>query len=321
MNISSDPTIAETLRSLANSTVRGILQTSGVQSISSEIRQQTTAPKSQFASSNPNNSTSSVSPDGASSTRVELSAAAKFPPLASITRTESIATRPSDLILSASLPLPATLGMLTVGNLDQKVREVMQLAIKLSQVAEQKPSSEAAPEQSLNTFNGTANIPSFFTAPGFAIAQYASMKPWVDKLKPNNLIEADLLTHQSGIDSVKHEISTIRNEAQKLEAMYAQNGTQINARIDLNRVGADSTNLQKDPAAFAATLQVKLPVLGDILITLSLCEARSDLAFAASPDTVDLLKLTQAQFRQAAAGWGLNLQGLSFIPFIRQEDK
>jgi hypothetical protein len=321
MNISSDPTIAETLRTLANSTVKGILQTAGVQSISSEIRQQTTVPKSLSAASNSNNSSNMAASASTNSTTVELSAAAKFPPLASITSTESIGTRPSDLILSASLPLPATLGMLTQADLEQNVREVMQLAAKLSQAVEQKPRSEPAPAQSPNTFTGTVFTGNHFTAPGFAIAQYASMKPWKENLKLSNTLEASLLTHQADINSEKHEISTIRTEAQKLEAMYAQNGSQINARIDLNRLSSDSTNSEKDQSAFAATLQIKLPVLGDILITLALSETRSDLAFAASPNTVDLLKLTQAQFRQAAAGWGLNLQGLSFIPFIKEGDK
>jgi hypothetical protein len=100
--------------------------------------------------------------------------------------------------------------------------------------------------------------------------------------------------------------------------MYAQNGAQGYVRVDISPLVAQAQTSQRQDAAFAATLQVKLPVLGDIVITLALSETRTDLAFAATPPTLELLKLTQNQFRQAAGGWGLNLKGLSFIPFVNE---
>jgi hypothetical protein len=345
MNVSSDPTIAETLRSLAASTVRGILQTAGVQALSSEIRQQTTS-----RPGTPQQNTNTPQPgtaSGNSSTTVELSPAAKFPPLASVTASAAAGTRPSDVVLTAALPLPATLGMLSlqVGK-EQRVREVMQLAVKLGQtMADSLTPTPAAPTMSNHVTSTTAT--SLMAAPGFAAAQYAAMRPWKESVKPAAVRDSSLpllsigapasstsAEIQSGlsgmekripgdqradlgrVESVKAEVSPLRTDLQKLEAMYAQNGAQGYVRVDVSPLATRTPSSKIDESAFAATLQVKLPVLGDIVITLALSETRTDLAFAATPQTLELLKLTQTQFRQAAAGWGLNLKGLNFIPFV-----
>lgn len=349
MNVTSDPTIAETLRSLAASTVRGILQTAGVQALSSEIRQQTTSTRPGIAQQNASNPNLGA-PVSSSSTTVELSPAAKFPPVAGITGAVGAQTRPSDVVLTAALPLPATLGMLSlqVGK-EQRVREVMQLAIKLGQtMADSLTPTPAAPAMSNHVASTTAT--SLMTAPGFAAAQYAAMRPWKESVKPAAVRDSSLpllsmgapassasAEIQSGlsgietrmpgdqradlgrVESVKAEVSPPRTDLQKLEAMYAQNGAQGYVRVDISPLVSQAQTSQRQDAAFAATLQVKLPVLGDIVITLALSETRTDLAFAATPQTLELLKLTQTQFRQAAAGWGLNLKGLNFIPFVNEK--
>lgn len=348
MNVTSDPTVAETLRSLAASTVRGILQTAGVQALSSEIRQQTTTARSGITQQNASNPNLATAVNN-SSTTVELSPAAKFPPLASITGAAAAQNRPSDMVLSAALVLPATLALLTPqSGTEQRVREVMQLAIKLGQTMAASQAPMPVPATSGYSLASPAGS-SALSAPGFAAAQYAAMRPWKESIKPVVVRDTGMPLLGSNSSAVvmsdpesasvnqevrpagdnsraewgrmepaKSEASAVRADPQKLEAMYAQNGAQGYVRVDISPLVAQAQTRQRQDAAFAATLQVKLPVLGDIVITLALSETRTDLAFAATPPTLELLKLTQNQFRQAAGGWGLNLKGLSFIPFVNE---
>ncbi len=353
MNISTDPTVADTLRSVTASTVRGILQTAGVQALSSEIRQQTPAARSQPSATNTSNN-HNAAPGQSTSATVELSPAAKFPPLASLTAPAAAQTRPSDLVLSATLRLPTTLAMSTqaVGP-EHHVREVLQLAIKIGQLTGSTTTTQASTAPTQNLMSSASMTPqgvvAAYSAP-FAASQYAAMKPWRDSMKPAantttsvaaparalwlesahsvpNTARADaesslapMPTLEPRIDNVRPEHmrgDSLRADAARVEALYGQNGAAGYARVDISRL-ADGQAPEQAPGTFAVTLQVRLPTLGDIVITLALNQTRSDLAFAATPSTLDVLESTQNEFRTAAHAWGLNLKGLSFIPFISQ---
>lgn len=105
------------------------------------------------------------------------------------------------------------------------------------------------------------------------------------------------------------------------DAAYTQVNTVAQAHIDVHAWSQEEMQGEQTAVMATAILQVRLPTLGDVVVTLALNGADTDVAFAAQQDTTKLLQEQQHHLRKSMAAWGLALNEASFIPFVQEVHK